>query len=99
MQVLISLDGKPATDLAGQFDSLMTHAYYGKQADLKLQNTMLSLEPYFGDDWGTPRDYRAFFVPTQPGTYTFHHKGKLGAQPGCPGRRPRGCLRPAGPTG
>ena len=28
---------------------------------------MMPLEPYFGDDWGTPGDYRSFFVPTQPG--------------------------------
>jgi hypothetical protein len=80
LQVLISRDGKPATDLAGQLDGLMAHAYYGKQADPKLQNSMLSLEPYFGDDWGTPGDYRAFFVPTQPGSYTFELKGRLGKQ-------------------
>jgi hypothetical protein len=80
MQVLISRDGKPATDLAGQLDGLMGHAYYGKQADPKLENTMMPLEPYFGDDWGTPGDYRSFFVPTQPGSYTFHLKGKLGSQ-------------------
>jgi hypothetical protein len=79
LQVLISRDGRPATDLAGQLDGLMAHAYYGKQADPKLDNTMLALEPYFGDDWGTPGDYRAFFVPTQPGSYTFHLKGRLGA--------------------
>jgi hypothetical protein len=80
MQVLISRDGKPATDLAGQLDGLMGHAYYGKQADPKLENAMMALEPYFGDDWGTPGDYRSFFVPTQAGSYTFHLKGKLGAQ-------------------
>jgi hypothetical protein len=80
LQVLISRDGKPATDLAGQLDGLMGHAYYGKQADPKAENAMMPLEPYFGDDWGTPGDYRSFFVPTQAGSYTFHLKGKLGAQ-------------------
>jgi hypothetical protein len=80
LQVLISRDGKPATDLAGQLDGLMAHAFYGRQADPKLENTMLSLAPYFGDDWGTPGDYRAFFVPTQPGSYTFELKGRLGNQ-------------------
>ena len=80
LQVLISRDGKPATDLAGQLDGLMAHAYYGSKADLKLENAMMPLEPYFGDDWGTPGDYRSFFVPTQPGAYTFTLKGKLGAQ-------------------
>jgi hypothetical protein len=80
LQVLISRDGKPATDLAGQLDGLMAHAYYGSKADLKVENAMMPLEPYFGDDWGTPGDYRSFFVPTQPGTYTFALEGKLGAQ-------------------
>ena len=76
MQVIISRDGKPATDL----DGLMAHAYYGRKADPKLENAMMPLEPHFGDDWGTPGDYRSFFVPTQAGAYTFHLKGKLGGQ-------------------
>jgi hypothetical protein len=80
LQVIISRDGKPATDLAGQLDGLMGHAYYGSKADLKLENAMMPLEPHFGDGWGTPGDYRSFFVPTQPGTYTFSLKGKLGSQ-------------------
>ena len=45
LQVLISRDGKPATDLAGQLDGLMAHAYYGSKADLKLENAMMPLEP------------------------------------------------------
>ena len=80
LQVTISRDGKPATDLAGRLDGLMAHAYYGGKADPKLDNAMMPLEPYFGDDWGTPGDYRSFFVPTQPGAYTFALEGKLGAQ-------------------
>jgi hypothetical protein len=80
LQVLITRDGRPATDLAGQLDGLMAHAYYGRQADPKLENAMMPLEPYFGDDWGTPGDYRSFFVPTQAGAYTFTVKGKLGGQ-------------------
>jgi hypothetical protein len=80
VQVTISRDGKPATDLAGQLDGLMAHAYYGRKADSKLENTMMPLEPRFGDDWGTPGDYRSFFVPTQAGAYTFTLKGKLGSQ-------------------
>ena len=80
MQVIISRDGKPATDLAGQIDGLMGHAYYGTKADPKLENKMMPLEPHFGDGWGTPGDYRSFFVPTQAGAYTFVLKGKLGAQ-------------------
>ena len=80
LQVIITRDGKPATDLAGQLDGLMAHAYYGGKADPKLENAMMPLEPHFGDGWGTPGDYRSFFVPTQAGAYTFHLKGKLGAQ-------------------
>jgi hypothetical protein len=80
LQVLITRDGKPATDLAGRLDGLMAHAYYGRKADPKFENAMMPLEPHFGDDWGTPGDYRSFFVPTQAGTYTFELKGKLGNQ-------------------
>jgi len=80
LQVLITRDGKPATDLAGQLDGLMAHAYYGRKADPKAENAMMPLEPHFGDDWGTPGDYRSFFVPTQAGAYTFELKGKLGDQ-------------------
>jgi hypothetical protein len=80
LQVIISRDGRPATDLAGQLDGLMAHAYYGGKADPKAENAMMPLEPHFGDGWGTPGDYRSFFVPTQPGAYTFTLKGKLGAQ-------------------
>jgi hypothetical protein len=80
LQVIISRDGKPATDLAGQLDGLMAHAFYGTKVDTKLENVELPLEPYFGDGWGTPGDYRSFFVPTQAGAYTIHLVGKLGAQ-------------------
>jgi hypothetical protein len=80
VQVLITRDGKPATDLAGQLDGLMAHAYYGRKADRNAPNAMMPLEPYFGDEWGTPGDYRSFFVPTQAGAYTFELKGKLGNQ-------------------
>ena len=80
LQVSISRDGKPATDLAGKLDGLMAHAYYGRKADPKAENTMMPLEPRFGDGWGTPGDYRSFFLPTQAGAYTFTLKGRLGDQ-------------------
>ena len=80
LQVIISRDGKPATDLAGQLDGLMAHAFYGTKADPELDKIALPLEPHFGDGWGTPGDYRSFFVPTQAGAYTVHLHGKLGAQ-------------------
>jgi hypothetical protein len=87
MQVIISRDGKPATDLAGKLDGLMAHAYYGRKADPKLENAMMPLEPRFGDDWGTPGDYRSFFVPTQAGGLHLPSEGQA--------RRPEG--RPGGP--
>jgi hypothetical protein len=80
LQVIISRDGKPATDLAGQLGKLKAHMYYGGKVDPKAEMVELPLEPHFGDGWGTPGDYRSFFVPTQAGAYTFHLKGKLGTQ-------------------
>ena len=80
LQVIISRDGRPATDLAGQLDKLKAHLYYGGKVDPKAEMVELPLEPHFGDGWGTPGDYRSFFVPTQPGGYTVHLNGTLGAQ-------------------
>src|ERR687897_263883 len=59
---------------------LMGHAYYGGKADPKAENAMMPLEAHFGDGWGTPGDYRSFFVPSQAGAYTFALKGKVGTQ-------------------
>jgi hypothetical protein len=80
LQVIISRHGQPATDLAGQLDGLKAHAYYGPRADPKADRIELPLEPYFGEGWGTPGDYRSFFVPTQPGAYTIELHGRLGSQ-------------------
>ena len=80
LQVIVSRDGKPATDLAGQLDKLKAHLYYGGKVDPKAEMVELPLEPHFGDGWGTPGDYRSFFVPTQAGGYTVHLNGTLGAQ-------------------
>jgi hypothetical protein len=41
------------------------------------KQTKLKLEPYFGDGWGTPGDYRAFFIPTAAGQYTFQLSGTI----------------------
>jgi hypothetical protein len=42
------------------------------------QSTDLNLEPQFEvGEWGTPGDYRAAFIPTQPGKYTFVVKGAV----------------------
>jgi hypothetical protein len=80
LQVIISRDGRPATDLAGQLDKLKAHLYYGGKVDPKAEMVELPLEPHFGEGWGTPGDYRSFFVPTQAGGYTVHLNGTLGTQ-------------------
>ncbi|MEP6759029.1 MAG: hypothetical protein ABJB55_07540 [Actinomycetota bacterium] len=42
------------------------------------QTTSVAAEPDFEvGEWGTPGDYRAPFIPTQPGTYTFHVTGSV----------------------
>jgi hypothetical protein len=41
------------------------------------KQTQMKLEPHFGDTWGTPGDYRAFFIPTAAGQYTFHLHGTI----------------------
>jgi hypothetical protein len=80
LQVIISRDGRPATDLAGRLDTLKAHLYYGGKVDPNAEMVELPLEPHFGEGWGTPGDYRSFFVPTQAGGYTVHLNGRLGAQ-------------------
>jgi hypothetical protein len=65
--------GKPVTDLT---DSLKVEVIFGTQ------RTQLSLEPTFDPDTGlgTPGDYRAWFIPTAPGSYSFHLFGSIGSQ-------------------
>jgi hypothetical protein len=44
------------------------------------QTKELALEPNFDEDsGGSPGDYRAPFIPTSPGTYTFHIGGTIGS--------------------
>jgi hypothetical protein len=66
-------DNKPVVNLG---NSLSVTVVYGTQ------QMPLALTPTFDPDtgFGTPGDYRAFFFPTAPGDYTFHLKGKIGAQ-------------------
>jgi len=48
------------------------------------QKLSLAMEPNFevGEDTsGTPGDYRAWFIPTAPGAYTFHFTGNIKGQP------------------
>jgi len=38
------------------------------------------LQPYLGAGFGEPGDYRAFFIPTAPGPYSFKVTGSLGGK-------------------
>ncbi len=41
----------------------------------------LSMEPFFEvGEFGTPGDDRAFFIPTAPGSYSFHFTGTIKGQ-------------------
>ena len=65
----ITKNGKPVTDLT---DTLKVEVSFGTAS------TQLPLVPNFevGGD-GTPGDYRAWFIPSQPGPYTFHVSGSV----------------------
>jgi hypothetical protein len=70
VQLLLSKDEEPVTDLG---DTLTVTVEFGDQT-----SDPMTLEPFFEiGEFGTPGDYRAFFVPTQPGDYTFHITGTI----------------------
>jgi len=74
VQLILSTKvGKPVTDLG---DSLQVEVSTAGNQPMKL-----ALEPNFevGGD-GTPGDYRAWFIPTTPGKYTFHFTGTTKGQ-------------------
>ena len=64
---------QPVTDLT---DTLKVDVTSGSAEPLKL-----SMEPFFEvREFGTPGDYRAFFIPTAPGSYSFHFTGTIKGQ-------------------
>ena len=71
VQLIISNNDKPVTDAKGLKVAVSTGDAEPKQ---------MTLEPNFGDDWGEKGDYRAFFIPTTPGAYTFKLTGSLGGK-------------------
>ena len=73
VQLLLSTAaGKPVTDLG---DTLKVMVMAGNQTQ------DLSLEPFFEvGEFGTPGDYRAFFIPSTPGGFTFHFHGSIKGQ-------------------
>ena len=68
VQLLLVHDGKPVVDLGDTLDLEVT---FGDQT------TPMTLEPFFGEGEGTPGDYRAWFIPTSAGRYTFHFSGTI----------------------
>ena len=70
VQVVVSNNGKPVTDAKGLKVAVTTGDAEPRQ---------MALEPYFGEGWGEQGDYRAFFIPTAPGAYTFKLTGTLGS--------------------
>jgi hypothetical protein len=71
VQLIISNNGKPVTNAKGLKVAVTTADAEPKQ---------MTLEPYFGTGFGEPGDYRAFFIPTAPGAYTFKFTGTLGGK-------------------
>jgi hypothetical protein len=70
VQVILSKGEKPVLDLG---DHLQVTVEFGGDT-----SEPMTLEPLFEiGEFGTPGDYRAFFVPSQPGRYTFHFTGSV----------------------
>ena len=71
---------KPVVDLG---DTLKVDVTQGAAGDAANDSEKLSMtmQPNFevGGD-GTPGDYRAWFIPTAPGPYTFHFTGNIKGQ-------------------
>jgi hypothetical protein len=69
-EVIVTHDGEPVTDLRP--GDLQVEVTYGDAS------TSLDLEPNFAvGEYGEPGDYRASFVPSQPGSYTFRITGTV----------------------
>jgi hypothetical protein len=69
-QLLLFRGGEPVTDLG---DTLKVTVGFGDSTK------DLSIEPCFEvGEFGTPGDYRAWFIPTRPGSYSFHFTGSIG---------------------
>lgn len=68
VQLLLFHDGEPVVDLG---DSLQVTIQFGDET-----GDAMTFEPAFEvGEFGTPGDYRAYFVPSQAGDYTFHITG------------------------
>ena len=71
--ILADAKDKPVTDLTNTLKVDVTTG--------DAQPLALSMEPNFEvGEFGTPGDYRAFFIPTAPGSYSFHFTGSIKGQ-------------------
>ena len=71
--LLSDADDRPVTDLT---DTLKVAISTGTAEPLTL-----AMEPNFEvGEFGTPGDYRAWFIPTTPGPYSFHFTGTIKGQ-------------------
>jgi hypothetical protein len=69
VQLILSHDGEPVVDLGGTLD---VEVSFGDET------MAFELEPNFAvGAFGEPGDYRAWFIPTRPGQYTFHFTGSI----------------------
>jgi hypothetical protein len=69
VQLLLLHHGEPIVDLG---DTLDVEVTFGDETE------PLTLEPFFEvGEFGTPGDYRAFLIPTEPGQYSFHFSGTI----------------------
>jgi hypothetical protein len=67
--IILSHGGEPVVDLG---DTLGFEVTFGDQTQ------RFPIEPFFEPGgFGTPGDYRAWFIPTRPGEYTFHFFGTI----------------------
>jgi hypothetical protein len=70
---------KPVTSIGDQLKVDVTQGADSAANDS--QKMTMTVEPDFEvGEFGTPGDYRAFFIPTSPGTYTFHFTGSINGQ-------------------
>jgi hypothetical protein len=73
--LLADAKDKPVTDLG---DTLKVEVSAESAPGKTLS---LAMEPFFEvGEFGTPGDYRAWFIPTAPGKYTFHFTGSIKGQ-------------------
>jgi hypothetical protein len=69
VQLLLVHHGEPVVDLG---DTLDVEVTFGDETE------PFTLEPFFEEgEFGTPGDYRAWLIPTEPGQYSFHFSGTI----------------------